>query len=104
MVINYTFYELMDITPVQAYHDELEMTANGNDGYIICAFELIKDGQVVDVIGDKNWSPGSTVEILPTSGTLIRKQGIKKGSTQFNLNGEFNLLPTTFVNLGIHKP
>ncbi|MGD6894590.1 S-layer homology domain-containing protein [Bacillus infantis] len=104
MVINYTFYDLMDITPVQAYHDELEMTANGNDGYIICAFDLIKDGQIVDVIGNKNWSPGSTVEILPTSGTLIRKQGIKKGSTQFNLNGEFNLLPTTFVNLGIHKP
>ncbi|WP_306010188.1 S-layer homology domain-containing protein [Bacillus sp. MMSF_3328] len=104
MVINYTFYDLMDIAPVPYYNDELAMTTNGKDGYVICAFELLKNGQVVDVIGDKNWTPGSPSEILPELGTMIRKKGIGTGSTSFDLSGEFDLMPTTYINLGNHTP
>ncbi|MDI7744283.1 Ig-like domain-containing protein, partial [Lysinibacillus fusiformis] len=104
IIINHTFYDLMDITPVQWYHGEFDMTGNGNTQYVVCAFELIKDGQVVDVIGDKNWRPGSDATILPIEGTMIRKKGISTGSTTFNLSGEFDLLPLTYSNLFSHTP
>ncbi|RXT04582.1 dockerin type I repeat-containing protein [Ammoniphilus sp. CFH 90114] len=105
IVINFTFYELMDITPVQGYHDELIMTADGSDGYVICAFELLKDGQVVDIIGDKNWSPNSTPPLLPDGGTIVRKKGIVKGSQTFSLQGEWDLYPkNSFQFLGSHTP
>ncbi|WP_438444085.1 Ig-like domain-containing protein [Gorillibacterium sp. sgz5001074] len=105
IVINYTFYDLMDITPVQYYQDELEMTADGNDGYVICAFELVKGGQVVDVIGDKAWTPSSGNPYpLPVSGTLIRKPGIAKGSLTYHPNGEWEIRPAGYQDLSRHTP
>ncbi|WFA22647.1 RTX toxin [Paenibacillus mucilaginosus] len=105
IVINYTFYDLMDIAPVQGFHGIFKMTTNGNDGYVICAFELIKDGQVVDVIGDKNWRPSSNnTQPLPTIGTMIRKHGVRTGSTVFQLNGEWDLHPLTYIYLSSHTP
>ncbi|WP_426451763.1 Ig-like domain-containing protein [Paenibacillus sp. S-38] len=102
IVINYTFYDLMDITPVQWYHNELEMTGNG---YVVCAFELVKNGQVVDVIGDKNWRPSSNnTEPLPTIGNMIRKKGIRTGSTAFQMSGEWDLTPLNYSTLFSHTP
>lgn len=98
IVINHTFYDLMDITPVQWYHGEFDMTGSTND-YVVCGFELLKDGQVVDRIGDKNWTPASSNQPLPLLGTMIRKKGITTGSTAFQLEGEWDLHPLTYVNL-----
>ncbi|MFC0213648.1 Ig-like domain-containing protein [Paenibacillus chartarius] len=103
IVINHTFYDLMDITPVQWYQGELDMTGDGRAEFVVCAFELVKDGQVVDVIGDKNWTPGLP-EPLPNLGTMIRKKGIVKSSTTYNPEGEWDFLPLTYANLFSHTP
>ncbi|WP_162848374.1 S-layer homology domain-containing protein [Paenibacillus nanensis] len=107
MVINNVFYEFMDRTQVPGYHDELVMNLDWNykfDGYVVCAFELVKDGQVIDVLGDKNWTPASGSEPLPATGTLIRKQGVATGSDAFSLNGEWDLLPFSLEYVNKHTP
>lgn len=107
LVINNVFYEFMDRTQVPGYHDELVMNLDSNykfEGYVVCAFELVRNGQVIDVLGDKNWTPASGLEPLPTSGTLIRKKGVATGSNAFSLNGEWDLLPFTLDNVNKHTP
>ncbi|NGZ74689.1 Ig-like domain-containing protein [Saccharibacillus alkalitolerans] len=107
LVINNVFYEFMDRTQVPHYHDELVMNLDWNykfDGYVVSAFELIKDGQVIDVIGDKNWTPASGSEPLPTNGTMIRKKGVTTGSNAFSLHGEWDLLPFTLDSVNKHTP
>ncbi|OWR32566.1 RTX toxin [Saccharibacillus sp. O23] len=107
LVINNVFYEFMDRSQVAGYHDELVMNLDWNykfDGYIVCAFELVENGQVIDVLGDKNWTPASGAKPLTTNGTLIRKKGVATGSSAFNLNGEWDLLPFTLNNVAKHTP
>ncbi|MFB9330919.1 Ig-like domain-containing protein [Paenibacillus aurantiacus] len=107
LVINNVFYEFMDRTQVPGYHDELVMNLDWNykfDGYVVCAFELVRNGQVIDVLGDKNWTPASGSEPLPTTGTLIRKKGVATGSDSFSLDGEWDLLPFTLENVNKHLP
>lgn len=101
-IINTTFYDFFDLTSAPHYSGELPLTVNG---YVNCAFELIKDGEVLDIIGDKNWSPGVYTPILPNGGTIVRKKGIVRGSSVFSMNGEWDLYPKdSFQFIGRHTP
>lgn len=104
MIINHTFYDFFDITSATYYNDELDMLGDNKTPYVIMAFELLKDGQVIDTIGDKNWRPGSGAPGLPDNGTLIRKQGVATGSLSFDPAGEWDSYPLTYAFLGRHTP
>lgn len=104
LIINSTFYDLFDITSAQYFNEEMNMIGNGSAPYVIVAFELIKDGKVIDTMGDKNWRPGSGTIGLPETGTLIRKQGVGTGSPSFDLAGEWDSYPLTYQFLGNHTP
>ncbi|OWA37527.1 hypothetical protein B9G55_05600 [Saccharibacillus sp. O16] len=104
LIANYTFYDLMDITAIPYYNDELEMVADDKSQYVIMAFDLLKDGKIIDTMGDKNWRPGSGATGLPNLGTLIRKSGVASGSAAFDPTGEWEVYPLTYSFLGHHTP
>lgn len=99
-IIDRIFYDLFDITNIWYYNDE---TILSEQNYVPYAFVLKKDGQVVDIIG--NTDPIAHTPIFTNGGTIVRKQGIVTGSTQYSQAGEWDLYPKgTLQFYGRHTP
>ncbi|URJ52154.1 S-layer homology domain-containing protein [Paenibacillus polymyxa] len=97
--IDSIFYDFFDIVPATYYNDELmllETNTNVTTGYV-----LKKNGVTIDVLGD----PNGKTQFMPNNGTIIRKSGIKSGSSSYNLPGEWNSYPTgTLQYFSHHTP
>lgn len=86
-VINSNFYDFFDITTAAYYNEEFMIYLP--DSFNTTAIVLKKDGQIVDVLGDMT----SQKQFLADGGTIVRKSGIYTGSSQFSLNGEWDIYP-----------
>ncbi|WP_244944258.1 hypothetical protein [Paenibacillus polymyxa] len=74
----------------------LETDKNVTTGYV-----LKKNGVTIDVLGD----PDGKTQFMPNNGTIIRKSGIKSGSSSYNLPGEWNSYPSgTLQYFSHHTP
>ncbi|KJD41559.1 RTX toxin [Paenibacillus polymyxa] len=97
--IDSIFYDFFDIIPATYYNDEimlLETDKNVTTGYV-----LKKNGVTIDVLGD----PDGKTQFMPNNGTIIRKSGIKSGSSSYNLPGEWNSYPSgTLQYFSHHTP
>ncbi len=97
LFIDQTFYDLFDMTNVMSFNDELAMYDQGKT--LTTGFVLKKGGVVIDVLGD----PNANTQFMPNGGTIIRKSGIRVGSSAFRLHGEWNNFPVgTFQYLATH--
>ncbi|QDY82422.1 RTX toxin [Paenibacillus polymyxa] len=95
--IDSIFYDFFDITPATYYNEELmllETNTNVTTGYV-----LKKNGVTIDVLGD----PDGKTQFMPNNGTIIRKSGIKSGSSSYNLPGEWNSYPTGTLQYFSHR-
>ncbi|MNK31781.1 S-layer protein sap precursor [compost metagenome] len=97
--IDTIFYDFFDIINIWYYNEELglfQSNTNVTTGYV-----LKKNGQIIDVLGD----PYGTTQFMPNGGTIIRKAGIRSGSSSFSQAGEWNSYPVnTLQFFGHHTP
>lgn len=97
--IDTIFYDFFDIINAWYYNDELglfQSNTNFTTGYV-----LKKNGQIIDVLGD----PYGTTQFMPNGGTIVRKSGIRSGSSSFSQAGEWNSYPVnTLQFFGSHTP
>ncbi|WP_433942999.1 S-layer homology domain-containing protein [Paenibacillus sp. SN-8-1] len=94
--IDSTFYDYFDLINASYYNDELALfqsNTNVTTGYI-----LKKNGQIIDVLGN----PYGTTQFMPKGGTIIRKSGIRSGSSSFSQAGEWNTFPVNTLQYFSH--
>jgi hypothetical protein len=100
IIIESTFYDYMDITPAYYYNEDTTLHSNN---IILYGLVLLKDNEVIDVLG--NTDPSTREPILPASGaTIVRKKGIVSGSTTYSPIGEWDRYPAnTYQYVGTHQ-
>ncbi|MEJ3717819.1 S-layer homology domain-containing protein [Paenibacillus polymyxa] len=97
--IDSIFYDFFDIVPVAYYNEEIMLSES--DKNVTTGYVLKKNGVTIDVLGD----PDGKTQFMPNNGTIIRKSGIKSGSSFYNLPGEWNSYPNgTLQYFGHHTP
>ncbi|MNM23307.1 Bacterial Ig-like domain (group 2) [compost metagenome] len=97
--IDSTFPDYFDITNTVYYNDEMDLFQSST--MVTTGFVLKKNGVTIDVLGD----PNGTTQFMPNGGTIIRKSGIRAGSSAFDQTGEWNSYATgTTQYFGQHTP
>ncbi|SDD72073.1 S-layer homology domain-containing protein [Paenibacillus sp. UNCCL117] len=87
---NYTFYDPMDIMPIQYINDpEIILYDYAQTEFNVVAIVLKRNGQILDVLGN----PNGTEQFMSKGGTIVRKAGIVSGSGTFSQYGEWNTFP-----------
>ncbi|MDO7907696.1 S-layer homology domain-containing protein [Paenibacillus sp. JX-17] len=97
--IDSTFYDFFDITNATYYNDEMPLMQTNTN--VTTGFVLKKNGLTIDVLGD----PDGKTQFMPNGGTIIRKSGIRSGSSSYSLSGEWNSFPAgTLQYISQHNP
>ncbi|WP_068616088.1 S-layer homology domain-containing protein [Paenibacillus tuaregi] len=98
------FYDFFDLVNVAYYNVELGTDPRGlaqTNTNVTTGYVLKKNGVTMDVLGD----PDGKTQFMPNDGTIIRKSGIRTGSSSYSLAGEWNSFPKgTIQYFGRHTP
>ncbi|MGE5701662.1 MAG: Ig-like domain-containing protein [Clostridia bacterium] len=100
IAINFTFYDVMDITPIWYFNQEMELYLPNT--YAVTAILLKKNGQVIDVLGTPDASSGT--QFLADGGTIVRRHGTIGGMSQFTMSHWDKYPKGTYQYLGTHTP